>query len=200
MIEKLRSQLKDKKTYPLKGQGSSQYPHRSRFITMIDRRKKEGKDDTYMYCAPGDCRDIPSNYVPEWFVSASKSTLLPDLEYGDGQNALKDANSDKAKTDETKEKLEKANIGSGFHAKGGLLTFSFQCKAADQIKCFLFYNGQVIRLFPDEIEDVFPQIFNMEHPRNKGYFTNNKHFKSTMANIEGKLIDKRFNAFKGSCE
>ena len=91
------------------------------------------------------------------------------------------------------------NIGAAFHAKGGLLTFSFQCKASDQIKCYMYWQGQMIRFFPDEIETVFSQIFNMDCDDNKTYFEN-EHFKTTIANIKDKLQDKKFNAFVSSCK
>ena len=31
------------------------------------------------------------------------------------------------------------NIGTSFHCRGGLLTFSFHVRATDRIKCYLFW-------------------------------------------------------------
>eukprot|EP00486_Rosalina_sp_Unknown_P015646 CAMPEP_0201595080 /NCGR_PEP_ID=MMETSP0190_2-20130828/192205_1 /ASSEMBLY_ACC=CAM_ASM_000263 /TAXON_ID=37353 /ORGANISM="Rosalina sp." /LENGTH=344 /DNA_ID=CAMNT_0048054949 /DNA_START=190 /DNA_END=1223 /DNA_ORIENTATION=- len=224
MIKDLKGKL-DKTTYPSIGDKTLQYPHRSRFVTMIDRRKKGKKDNVFMYTAPADCRDIPKDFVPEWFVSASKSTIVPDLEYGDGQNALKspewfvsaskstivpdleygdgqnalkDANSDKAKTDETKEKLEKANIGSGFHAKGGLLTISFIVEEADRIKAYLYYNGQMHYLKPEDIKSVFVKLYNMDSgmygPKNKEFIA--KRADAAVLQMNKRLKDKYLKYFQ----
>ena len=52
----------------------------------------------------------------------------------------------------------------------------------------------MIRLIPDEIVDVFPAVFNMDDPRNKGYFQT-EHFKTIVKNIKEKPFDASFSAF-----
>ena len=147
MMKKLRQQL-DKQTFPHKG--NAQYPHRSRFIGYIDRRSKgkKEKDDIYLFTAPVNCRNIPNDYVPEWFVSASKTSLIPDEKYGDGSAAIQQA-ANKQKGNETKDKLLKSNISSTSHVKGALLTISFIVEESDRIKAYIYYNGQIHYFRPE---------------------------------------------------
>ena len=163
MLNEMREKL-NKKAFPQK----NKYPQFSRFVILIDRRRDDNKgqhnkqfgsdeeDDTvYMYTPPSNCRTIPRDYVPEWFISASRTCLLPNLNYkpeeaeasDSGSNKKKDkaGNSDNAK----KEKIIKANIGSSSHVKGGLLTCSFIAKSSDCVKAYIYWNGQISRFGAD---------------------------------------------------
>ena len=111
-----------------------------------------------------DCRDIPKDYVPEWFFSASKSSLLPDLEYDDGKDVLfriKEA-MEYGKKDITKEKLQKANVSSDFHCKGGLMTMSFIVEKKERIKAYLYYNGQM-HYFQPTVKIIYNETFSSLH-------------------------------------
>eukprot|EP00486_Rosalina_sp_Unknown_P008280 CAMPEP_0201594154 /NCGR_PEP_ID=MMETSP0190_2-20130828/191552_1 /ASSEMBLY_ACC=CAM_ASM_000263 /TAXON_ID=37353 /ORGANISM="Rosalina sp." /LENGTH=698 /DNA_ID=CAMNT_0048053647 /DNA_START=22 /DNA_END=2119 /DNA_ORIENTATION=- len=186
--------------------GGNVFPFRKRFISMIDRRvSKDGSkpDDIWMYEPPKGktgqyTSDIPQNEASLWYVSASRTCLLPAKKF-DEKTAIGDTNMDKLNNVKNTGKTPAVdvNIGASFHAKGGLFTLSFHVKAADEIKCYLFWNGQMIRLMADEIEDVFPQIFNMKNQNNVDYFKS-EDFKIISGNMREKLIDKEFEAFKAS--
>lgn len=170
---------------------------------MIDRRKSKSNDDIktdiYLYEPPNSIysRNIPNNAASEWGIAASRTCILPSMEY-DEKRAINITSTNHLNKDNEKLKNikydQETNIHAAFHAKGGLLTFSFQCKSADKIKCYMFYAGQVIRLFVEEIEDIFPHIFKMDRADNQSYF-NGDDFKLKFGNIKNKLCDKQFDIF-----
>eukprot|EP00483_Globobulimina_turgida_P002893 UN02898 len=128
---KLDQEEKDEKT---------EYLHKKRLITFIDRRNvnlkvddekaEDEKSKIYMYEPPKNCQNIPDDPVPEWGISSSRTCLLPDMDYGDGSDAITgpDTSNQKDNKDEKEDnsqKLKDSNIGASFHCKGGLITFSF---------------------------------------------------------------------------
>ena len=76
------------------GDGPNMYLHRKRMMVLVDRRhlKRYAVEDVvtdhiWMYEAPENCRYIPAEPVPEWHISASKTCLLPNMNYGKGIDA-----------------------------------------------------------------------------------------------------------------
>eukprot|EP01084_Bolivina_argentea_P264803 448692_1 len=68
------------------------YLHNKRLIVFVDRRQTNTNNNTmgdnvWMYEPPKNCKNIPYDAVPEWYVNASKTCLLPNMEYGDGKQA-----------------------------------------------------------------------------------------------------------------
>eukprot|EP00483_Globobulimina_turgida_P007920 UN07936 len=145
-----------------------------------------------MYEPPIDCRNIPHDVVPEWYINASRTSLLPNMEYGDGKEA--EEADDEAK-DKTKEQLLKSNITSSFHCKGSLLTLSFIVKEADAVKMYLYWNGQIIRLQAEDIKPVFKTIFNMKWKDDRSSnhaFVKSKEIDEFIQQIEQKVTDKYY--------
>ena len=62
-----------------KFQNEQDYPHRKRWVIMIDTQPDD--QPCYFYEPPSNCRDIPKDAVPEWGMSASRTSLLPNKEY-----------------------------------------------------------------------------------------------------------------------
>ena len=58
----------------------------------------------------------------------------------------------------------------------------------------MYWNGQMIRFFVNEIKDVFSEMFKMDRDDNKGYF-DGEDFKERLVSMKGKLIDKQFDIF-----
>ena len=120
------------------------YPYRSRFISIIDRRQSkqsEEEDVVITYeCKGKYTRDIPEDEASEWYIAASKTCLVPNMEYEEDVATGK-PDPEKKAADQNEEKnknpAEDTNVGASFHCRGGLLTFSFHVKAQDQIKCYL---------------------------------------------------------------
>eukprot|EP01084_Bolivina_argentea_P312447 540926_1 len=177
-------------------------PHRRRHIVFADNRAKDF-EDVWLYEPPANCRYVPSDAVAEWHINASRTCLLPDLEYGDGKKAA-DANKVQTPRMETVSMLTKSNIEASFHCKGSLLTFSFIVKEQDQIKCYLYWNGQTIRFMPEDVKIILPRIFNLDYGDNNNYFnkiqsgsewTDVDKFIEQMTLI---LVDKQFTQFRQS--
>ena len=68
--------------------------HRKRMIVLVDRRHLKrysaedvATDHVWMYEPPRNCRDIPAEAVPKWHISASKTCLLPNMNYKKGIEA-----------------------------------------------------------------------------------------------------------------
>eukprot|EP00483_Globobulimina_turgida_P006277 UN06287 len=153
-----------------------------------------------MYEPPANCRKIPHDVVPEWYINASRTSLLPDLEYGDGSQAEK-ADNEGGSPNATNEQLVKTNITSSFHCKGALLTLSFIVKEADAVKMYLYWNGQIIRLQASDIKPVFKNIFNLkwrdEQSSNEA-FVNGKEIDELIQDIQQKVTDKYYESFLNS--
>ena len=132
------------------------YPYRKRYCSLVDRRESRSDidkdDDVFTYECPefknNYTRDIPDNEVPEWYISASKTCLLPNMEYIENKAIGKP---DPKALDEEEKKKEETNkdknIGATFHCKGGLLTFSFHAKAINKIKCYIFWYVIILILY-----------------------------------------------------
>ena len=89
-----------------------------------------------MYNPPINARDIPTDYLPEWFINASRTCLIPNMDY----------KPEEAEKKETLEKdqqkpLEKRNIATATISKGQLLTLSVIAKERDVVKCYLYFNA-----------------------------------------------------------
>ena len=181
-------------------ESTSKYVLRKRFISMIDKRGDN--DIIYMYNPPKSVytSDIPDPQPALWGISSSKTCILPPMEYDEnvaiGLPSNRDSADDSRKNfDETKDK----NIEASFRAKGNLLTFSFQIKSLNERKCYLWWNGQCIRLFPNEVGTVFSEIFNMDHGNNKEYLKS-KDITDTLVNMKQGIYDKAFDLFVLSCK
>ncbi len=98
--------------------------------------------------------------VPEWYFAASKQCIIP----GEGYNNGKGGNDNMTNT-----------IGCITKSNGKLITLSFHIEAADEIKCYLFYEGQASRFYGQDILQVFPTLFDMEYKNNKEFIQSNNY-------------------------
>lgn len=100
---------------------------------------------------------MPDNgHVIEWYFNATKSCLIPGKEYNCGKG----------------EKLTTLNGSS--KTDGQLLTFSFHVESLDEIKCYLYYNGCISRFYPQDIIEIFPNLFDMEYDNNQSFINSDK--------------------------
>eukprot|EP01083_Nonionella_stella_P079975 219538_1 len=162
--------------HQLKGTKNASYLHKKRLITMVDRRKskKDGDkpDDIWMYEPPADCQNITNDTVPEWYINSSATCLCP-------------------KSD------TRASFGATTHCKRGTLTLSFHVKEERIIKCYLFWNGQMMRFFPDDIKSVLPGLFN---PKKQGKRDKAEEelLDAMIKEMKEKLVDEEFDEFVSS--
>ena len=233
-------------------------------------------DEFLLYSPPDHCAYVPHNYVPLWFLGASRSCLIPNMEYDgdehDAANAVHLTVVDKVRimdknphaeyqwklaklvkktkvvngmdfeliikisleryikiwvhrTDEPigyklvngpnqinfpmhkeeslnkkyrtlKARLQHTNITSESHCKGGMLLLSFHVLASDEIKAYLYYQGQIARFMPEDIMHIFPKLFcqTWNHGANRKWWESGK-AKMYYDKIKDKLPDVKFNAF-----
>ena len=191
------------------------YLHRKRMIGFVDRRmsrkvdEKEkkyfvhtndgDKDQIYLYDAPSVCRNIPNDAVSEWFMDSSKICLLPDMEFGDGSKAIASFNPNTKRLNiNIKDKMTASNIGSSTHCQSSLLTMSFHVKSMDEIKCYLYWNGQITRFWPDNIRTVFPEIFNMDYEGNRDFVAFERDLDLRINKMNKTIKDLPFKGFRQS--
>eukprot|EP01084_Bolivina_argentea_P031652 58583_1 len=152
------------------GHNTLSYPQRERFCVIVDRRQKtklnlyteteyanknelEQKqnhdqhefDNLIFFQPPNDCNCLPNgSYPPEIYFERSKQCLLPKSE-------------------------KKNRITSHDNVCGQLLTFSFHVRATDNVKCYMYWNGQCMRFYPSDIINVLPIIFDNNVYGNKQF-------------------------------
>eukprot|EP00483_Globobulimina_turgida_P006251 UN06261 len=90
-------------------------------------------------------------HVPEWYFAASRECIVPGEGYNAGQGD------------------GKYTLSSISKNHGELMTLSFHIEAADEIKCYLFYEGQSTRFYPQDILEVFPKLFDMSYGNNEKF-------------------------------
>ena len=159
----------------------------------------------WFYEPPKNCREIPSDAVGEWYLDASRTCLLPPTnpkDYGKRfvVSAVSDTDSDANESDDEKmvetlkAKMRNLNIGSTT-ARVSALTLAFHVRSRDEIKCFLCFNGEIIRFLAQDIKEVLPRLFNMEFLGNER-FAQGEQIDTFVKQIDERLIDAPFETFK----
>jgi len=179
-----------KKKY--KGQEYEQYPRLHRMCALVDRREQNQQkgsrqeDELIFFEPPNDCNSMPgANHVPLWYFDASKTCIIPNRGYNQKAKDTEPADSN-VKPDET-------NITSGFHCKGALLVLSFHVISVDEIRAYLYLNGQVCRFLPQDIIELLPRYFVQSESNVK--WAKSAAAKELVAMLKHKLVDKKFEAF-----
>lgn len=152
----------------------SLYMHRRRLMVMVDRRGNSKWDALWMFEPPANCREMPSDAVNEWGINALCDCLLPQSK---GNNI---------------------NIVNGCPR---VLTISTEYREEDSVQCHWFWNGQMHRFLPQEMEATkaaLRDIFLMESqriPSNNGFFEGAT-FEHLMGELQQKITDTDFSFFR----
>jgi len=175
--------------------------HRRRMVAMVDRRaqNEQSDDPIFLYDPPEDALTVPQQPVPEWFVTSSRMSLLPDLKYGMDKKEDDDEDADD-KDPAKKEPSKYRNIGANFSCSSALLTLSFHVKNENVIKLYLYHNGQSIRFMPGDIKVILPLLFNMKYGDNATWIEAEHEYgpDSYIKVMEDILKDEEFEAFQQS--
>merc|ERR1712087_386110 len=187
--------------------------HRRRMVAFVDRRKGKAAvgddeksevkgDDVWLFEPPSDCSEIPDNPVPEWFINASRTTLLPHLEYRVQSELSQEERDELATAKKTTELEEKAmatkqNVCSSFHCFGSVLTLSLYVKSQDVVKCYLYWHGRVIRFFPEDIRTTMTKIFDLKKHGNEAFLKSEK-LDGHIDSMKRGLRDEEFKGFQVS--
>ena len=73
------------------------------------------------------------------------------------------------------------------------MTFSYHTRAQDDIKCYLLWNGQNHRFYPQDVVGVLPQIFNMEEKAREEFIKSEETKKQISEMYD--FTDKKFQTF-----
>eukprot|EP01083_Nonionella_stella_P100251 282482_1 len=160
------------------------YPSGRRFNMIIDRRvqsktHKNDKDVLIMFEPPADCNRLPKISIPETYFDLSRLCLIPKEGYVECHKRTPD---DEAHT---------KSINATTVSHGQIFTLSYHVWAADAIKCYLLWQGQCHRFYPQDILELLPFIFE-KNTQNKQFIASNMAKKLIM---EMPLMDTRFEKF-----
>lgn len=169
---------KDKNTNTL----NSDYPHKKRLMIMV------ASDTMYCYEPPKNCRDLEG--FPEWGLIANQTSVLPNETYTQS-------------IDEPPEKKRVLTMGN-VHTKNmpnDLLTLSFQVIRANEIRCYLFWNGSMIRFMPKDLRTIAIKMFNMDWNKgeNRKFINESQDLKKIIKSMEGVIRDDLFTSFCDFC-
>lgn len=165
------------------------------------------KDDIYWFLPPSNCNSLPSDckggYVNEVYFDLINKCLIPRIGYNDDLN-----NNLEIKTEKEFFHIED-NIGNGKYGdpakelspkckalrstitnstrNEGLLTFSFHVQSIDEIRCYFWWKGNVIRFLPKDILNILPLLFQTSY-KNNDQFLKNKNINDLVDQIEFKDV------------
>lgn len=174
------------------------YPRKHRFCALIDRRepdkksngKESKKDEILFFEPPNNCNSFPdykqTGTVPLWYFDSSRTCIVPNIGYNNG----KDADNIDAKVNnlEGQEKALSEPITSGTGCKGALMVLSFHVEADNEIRCYMYLNGQICRFMPEDIINLLPKYFDKNYGNNKT-FPKSSLAKELVEKMKPQLVD-----------
>eukprot|EP01084_Bolivina_argentea_P024419 45498_1 len=112
------------------------HPQNTRFGIFVDRRNKDEKDQITFFQHPSQFNKIANNDVDEYGFELLQNCLIPRG---------------------TKENPN--HITSNTNLRGELLTFMFNIKTRNEIRCYVIWNGQTMRINGENITNVLSCLF-----------------------------------------
>eukprot|EP00486_Rosalina_sp_Unknown_P006726 CAMPEP_0201572136 /NCGR_PEP_ID=MMETSP0190_2-20130828/15242_1 /ASSEMBLY_ACC=CAM_ASM_000263 /TAXON_ID=37353 /ORGANISM="Rosalina sp." /LENGTH=552 /DNA_ID=CAMNT_0047997527 /DNA_START=28 /DNA_END=1686 /DNA_ORIENTATION=- len=179
---------------------SDEFPQRHRFCAVIDRRNEDkGKgimedDELIIYLPPENCQKFPKDHNPMFYFGTSRACILPNKGYNNGDNPNDDITHKDAKKLNNNSKPKQMNITSGIGCNGAMLLLSFHVEAQDEIRCYMYLNGQVLRFLPGDIIKVLPRFFDSKFGDNET-FPESEEAQQLIDEMDKKLRDEHFMAF-----
>jgi len=143
-------------------------PNYKRFVIFTDRRREKdhGKDEIWTYEPYGDnCKKIPGYALSYWYFNSSATSILPSKGIS----------------------IDSCNS----HQTYSMLIFSFHIKSKDCIRCYMYYNNQMVTFFGTDFMEIFKWIFNPDWSNqdlSNQSFAKNKELIQQFVNILDKTI------------
>lgn len=134
--KEFRTALREKKDHKF---DDKNYPKDRRFGLFVDRRECKNKhklNEMIFFEQMDKGGTIPKGFVSEWYINCQRECILPGI--GDKKDK---------------------SIGAVDNVCGQLITFSFNVEAANEIKCYIIWNGQCMRWAGDNLEMILSYIF-----------------------------------------
>eukprot|EP01084_Bolivina_argentea_P054990 100835_1 len=115
---------------------------RKRHGIFVDRRKSKNKDhknEVTFFEQLASCGTIPNDHINEWHMDAVIQCLIPG-----SRRTNKQYNS---------------NITARDGVCGQVITFSFNVEQSNEIKCYIIWNGQTMRVTGNVLAAVSSRLF-----------------------------------------
>merc|ERR1712154_513886 len=156
-----------------------------------------GKDEVIFFEPPDNCNSFPKGaHQPMFYFNTSRTCIIPQKGYNNGDNASTNAKKMSVETvnKDHKQKQLEATISSQSACNGAIMVLSFHVESYNEIRCYIYMNGQVLRFLPEDIALVLPQFFDESFGDNKDFPTSDQ-AKELIAEMNKKLKDVKFKAF-----
>jgi len=182
-----------------KGKEFEEYPRNHRFCSFLDRRKPDDgdkkdfniskKDELIFYEPPSNCNVFPKDKPqPMFYFDTSRTCIIPNVGYKNGKGKSPDLSGDQ------KKKLLQQPLTSQSPPSAASILLSFHVVAADEIRCYMYINGQIMRFMPSDIITLLPRFFDKEFGDN-AKFPQSDRAKKMVDEMNKNLRDVRFAAF-----
>merc|ERR1712130_789526 len=178
-----------------------------RFCSFIDRRKPDDKDnkdkeifekdEIIIFEPPNDCNQFPEDkQQPLFYFDTARTCIIPNMTYPKEEEVQTNNDDDEDDDDSDQKDVElNRTITSMSACNGAMMTLSFHVEAIDEIRCYLYMNGQAMRFMPEDIVKVLPKFFDPQFRDNFKWTPHNKEAQKLIARMNGKLKDSKFEAF-----
>merc|ERR1712176_1426285 len=91
-------------------------------------------DELIMFEPPNDCNVIPSDHHPLKYFENLRKCVIPGIDNDGNITSLSDCN-------------------------GAMILLSLHVASSDDIKCYMYINGECLRFAPGDILKVLPNFF-----------------------------------------
>eukprot|EP01084_Bolivina_argentea_P256874 432656_1 len=159
---------------------TNEFPRRFRFVSILDRRNSKEGDELIFAEPPQDCFKFPEENKrcdDLWYFNSSKTCIIPkDKNYND-------------KDEDKKRKLKTEIINTDHPMNNGMLTLSFHVVSKEEIRCYMYIGGRMMRFVPENLKLFLPQFFSDSE------YKSSEDLDLLIKNMNSKLVDARFNSF-----
>ena len=166
---------------------------------MIDQRQPDDEDnkdkdilqedEVIFFEPPENCNSFPNTkelIQPIFYFDTTRTCIIPQKGYNNGDNADSDTKKVSTAHIDQKQKQLTSTITSQSACNGASMVLSFHVESSNEIRCYIYLNGQVLRFFPEDIKFVLPRFFDPDCGNNKTW-TNSKDANDLILRMKQKL-------------
>jgi len=192
MFRPLGEQFQTLKSEAVKDHKSHKFPQHNRFCSVLDLRKDPENDEKaddnqnddnadhnlFVFQPEENSRTIHQNATSLNYFHNIKHSIIPCTDEPNGDE------------DEDEQRKE-PKLASG--TNGPQIMLSFQVEQEDDMRCYLFINGNCTRFLPEDLKMLLPLFFDLT--KSDTEFINSKEMDRMIQSLDGKLRDDKFRSF-----
>jgi len=157
------------------------FPQQSRFCSVLDLRndpqnEQKAEDNLFVFQPEESSRMIHKQATSLNYFHNIRHSIIPCTDEPNGDDD---------------EKRNTPQLASG--TQGPQIMLSFQVDAVDDMRCYLFINGNCTRFLPEDLKMSLPLFFDLQKSDNE--FINSKEMDRMIQSLDGKLRDDKFRSF-----